>query len=240
MFLDAGIPILSPAHPDFKTGLMCRSIRFDQPIRGNKDKGFGRSIPKSSLPKPSREIYSIDLNQFQKRSFVLSFCLKTKKGKGEVGKIQNPIYIHSSMKINLLMILHTVHGDDRAVMVHHEPPAIVEFKHIGDAERTASHVMVSDHGDPSHVGQNPGPDIKGLYVKPYLPVIETKLPSLHHRVVPITRAFIYSQVTADKTHPSNRLHKCTVFSNALKKPKISSKGDTLHPLQDHYQETIIE
>lgn len=85
---------------------------------------------------------------------------------------------------NFLRILHTVCGDDGGVMVHHEPPAIMKLKDIGDVEWTANYVMEGDHGDPSHTVQNPCPHFKSLQWKPYLPVVETELPSLHHCVKP--------------------------------------------------------
>jgi len=87
---------------------------------------------------------------------------------------------------NFLLILHTVCGDDGGVVVHHEPSSIMKLKDIGNVELT--YVMERDRGDPSHAAQNPCPRFNDIRWKPYLPVVETEVPSLHHCVKPKNEA----------------------------------------------------
>ena len=84
------------------------------------------------------------------------------------------------------LLIHLSINEHRTMMVHHEPPAIMELKNICYVKWPSFHVNESFHCDPSHVCKHPSPYIPHLEVDTLVPV-EGKLPALYYCIVPEER-----------------------------------------------------
>ena len=88
-------------------------------------------------------------------------------------------------------LLHLSIDEHRAVMMHHEPMAVMELINICYVKWPSVHVNEGFHCDPSHVCKHPSSHIPHLEVHALVPV-EGKLPALYYCIVTVRKKNYYA------------------------------------------------
>lgn len=87
-----------------------------------------------------------------------------------------------SLTLHNLLLRFSINKHQRAMMVHHVPPAVMELENIRHIEQPIVHVNIGFHGNPSHFCKYPCTYIPNLEATTMIP-IKCQLPALHNRIV---------------------------------------------------------